>query len=67
MIIAFSEDRLFAALVLLVTALFLAAGYLPAAPWRRHLRRAAVAGFLFALAVALVRIAFWLIIGDNPD
>lgn len=65
--VPFDRQRLFAALVLLVTALFLAAGYAPAAPWRRHLRRAAIAGFLVALAVALVHIAFWLVTRASPD
>lgn len=61
--IPFDRQRLFSALVLLVMALFLTAGYVPAGPWRRHLRRAAIAGFLVALAAALFHLAFWLLTG----
>ena len=64
---SFDPQRLFAALMLLVMALFLASGYLPAAPWRRHLRRAAIVGFLLALAVALARLGFSLITKGGPD
>jgi hypothetical protein len=49
-----------AALVALVTALFVAAGYKPAARWRRQLRYAAIIGFAIALGLALAETALWL-------
>jgi len=53
------EQQWLSALVLLVMALFVSAG-LPIAPrWRRTLRIAATMGFVLALVVVLVRIAFW--------
>ena len=61
----FDRQRAFAALILLVVALFVSAGTPFAARWHRQLRLAAIAGFLVALAVALGEIAFWLI-GRNP-
>jgi hypothetical protein len=42
------------------TALFIAAGYAPAARWRRPLRGAAIGFFLVALLVALAEIVLWL-------
>lgn len=57
------RHRLLAALILLVMALFVAAGYPPVARWRRPLMRAAIIGFAIAVAVALGEIALWLI--DN--
>jgi len=53
------EQQWLPALMLLVMAMFISAG-LPIAPrWRRTLRIAAIAGFVLALIVALVRIAYW--------
>jgi len=51
------RQQLFGALILLVTALFIAAGYAPAARWRRPLRGAAIGFFGLALLVALAEIA----------
>lgn len=57
---AFERQRLLAALLLLVIALFVAAGYPPALPWRRRLRFAALVAFGLAVAAALVEIGLWL-------
>ncbi len=57
----YDRHRLFAALILMVMALFVASGVPPTARWRRPLRIAAITGFFIALAVALAEIAFWLI------
>jgi hypothetical protein len=54
------RQQLFGALILLVTALFIAAGYMPAARWRRPLRGAAIGFFGLALLVALAEIVLWL-------
>jgi hypothetical protein len=54
------RQQLFGALILLVTALFIAAGYAPAARWRGALRGAAIGFFLVALLVALAEIVLWL-------
>ena len=54
----FDRHQAVAALVALVTALFVAAGAMPT--WRRQLRAAAIIGFAIALGVALVEIALWL-------
>lgn len=61
----FERQRLYGALVLLVTALFLASGYAPAARWRRPLRAAAIAVFALAVVAALVEIALWLTDGGG--
>ncbi len=53
------RQRLFAALTLLVMALFVAAGLPHAARWRRLLQRAALIGFVVALAAALFEIGLW--------
>jgi hypothetical protein len=53
------RHRLLFALILLVTVLFVSAGYPPVARWRRQLRLAAAIGFVVALAAALVDIACW--------
>jgi hypothetical protein len=53
-----------AALIALVTALFVAAGAMPGWRWRRPLRAAAIIGFAIALAFVLVDIALWL---AGPD
>jgi hypothetical protein len=55
----FDRQQMFGALILLVMALFVAAGMPPAARWRRPLRVATIIGFLIALAAALVEIVFW--------
>ena len=49
---------MFAALIGLVTVLFVMGG-LPG-PWRRQLRAAAIAVFILALVAALVQIGLWL-------
>jgi hypothetical protein len=52
------RQQLYGAVILLVTALFVASGYMPA--WRRPLRAAAIGLFILALAAALIDIAVWL-------
>jgi TRAP-type C4-dicarboxylate transport system permease large subunit len=54
----FNRQQMFAALIGLVTVLFVMGG-LPG-PWRRQLRAAAVAVFILALVAALVEIGLWL-------
>ena len=54
----FNRQQMLAALVGLVTALFVMA-QLPGR-WRRQLRAAAIGFFILAVAVALVQIALWL-------
>ena len=56
----YERQRLYGALILLVTGLFLASGYAPAARWRWVLRGAAIGLFLLALAAALLEIILWL-------
>ncbi|MGE5269372.1 MAG: hypothetical protein ACM3JG_06825 [Thiohalocapsa sp.] len=56
----FDRQRLMTALVLLVTALFVASGRPQAARWRQRLRRAAIVAFVFAAAVVVGEIALWL-------
>lgn len=56
----FDRQRLFAALVLLVSALFVAAGMPPTARWRLRLRRAVILAFALAAAVAIGETALWL-------
>ena len=56
----FDRHQAIAALIALVTALFVAAGAMPTWRWRRQLRAAAIIGFVVALAVVLVEIALWL-------
>ena len=53
-----NRQQMFAALIGLVTALFVMGG-LPG-PWRRQLRIAAVVVFILALVAALVQIGLWL-------
>ena len=53
-----NRQQLFAALIGLVTALFVMGG-LPGR-WRRQLRRAAIAVFILAMVVVLVQIGLWL-------
>ena len=53
-----NRQQLFAALIGLVTVLFVMGG-LPG-PWRRQLRAAAIAVFILALGAALVEIGLWL-------
>jgi hypothetical protein len=55
----FDRQQLLTALILVVTALFVASGLPPALRWRRQLRLAAIVGFLVALAAALAEIALW--------
>jgi hypothetical protein len=54
----FNRQQMFAALIGLVTVLFVMGG-LPG-PWRRQLRIAAIVIFILALGAALVEIALWL-------
>ena len=56
----FDRQRAIMALVLLASALFVAAGMPYAAHWRRRLRAAAIIGFLIALAAALAEVGIWL-------
>ena len=56
----YERQQLYGALILLVTALFVASGYAPAARWRPVLRAAAIGFFLLALAAALLEIILWL-------
>ena len=56
----FDRQRAIMALVLLASALFVAAGMPYAARWRRRLRAAAIIGFLIALAFALAEVGIWL-------
>jgi len=56
----FERQRLYGALILLVTALFVASGYAPLPRWRRVLRAAAIGFFVLALAAALLEIILWL-------
>jgi hypothetical protein len=60
----FDRHRAIAALIALVTALFVAAGAMPGLRWRRPLRVAAIVGFAIAVAFVLVDIALWL---AGPD
>jgi hypothetical protein len=53
-------EQLFAALVFLVMAAFVASGTATSARWRYWLRVTAVLGFAAAIAVALAGIAAWL-------
>jgi hypothetical protein len=55
----FDRQRLFSALILVVTALFVSSGVPQLTRWRRRLRLAAIVGFLIALAAALADIALW--------
>ena len=60
-----SEEQWVAALVLGVTALFVAAG-LPVAPeWRHRLKIAAIGGFILALIAVVVKITHWLVTGSR--
>ena len=56
----FERQRLYGALILLVTALFIAGGYPPLARWGRQRRIAAIGFFVLALAAAMLEIIFWL-------
>jgi hypothetical protein len=56
----YDRQRLFSALVLLVTALFVAGGAAPIGRWQRRLRLAALAGLILGVVAALVEIALWL-------
>jgi hypothetical protein len=59
------EHQWFAALVLMATALFIAAG-LPVAPrWRRTFKAAAIGGFILGVVAVLVQIARWLVGGGS--
>ena len=60
----FDRRQAIAALIALVTALFVAAGAVPRLGWRRPLRVAAIIGFAIAVAFVLVDIALWL---AGPD
>ena len=54
----FERQQLYGAVILLVTALFVASGYMPA--WRRPLRIAAIGFFILAVAAATAEIILWL-------
>jgi len=54
----FERQQLFGAVILLVTALFVASGYMPA--WRRPLRIGAIGFFILAVAAATAEIILWL-------
>jgi len=54
------RQQLYGAVILLVTALFVASGYAPAARWRRQLRIAAIGFFILAIAAATAEIILWL-------
>ena len=56
----YERQRLYGALILLVTALFVMSGYTPLARWRRPMRAAAIGFFVLALAAALIEIVLWL-------
>jgi hypothetical protein len=56
----FDRHQALAALIALVTALFVAAGAMPTWRWRRQLRAGAIIGFAIALFVVLAEIALWL-------
>ena len=58
--IRFERTQMFSALILLVIALFVAAGFPPAARWRRELRLGAVIAFCAALGWALIEIGRWM-------
>jgi len=60
----FDRRQAIAALIALVTALFVAAGAVPWLRWRRQLRAAAIIGFAIAVAFVLIDIALWL---AGPD
>lgn len=53
------RQRMLAALLLLVMALFVSAGYPPAARWRPQLRIASIVLFFVAVVMALVEIEIW--------
>ena len=56
----FDDRRMFAALVLLVSALFVGSG-LPLSPqWRRRIRIGAIAAFALAVIIALGKSIPWL-------
>jgi hypothetical protein len=55
----FDRQRAFSAVILLVMALFVAAGVAPEAGWRRWLRNAAVIGFGIAVLAALIEVMLW--------
>jgi hypothetical protein len=57
-VIAEKREQLYAALVLLVTALFVASGAVPVG-WRKPLRAAALIGFAAAALIMLWRIVLW--------
>jgi hypothetical protein len=54
------RQQLYGAVILLVTALFVASGYAPASRWRRPLRGAAIGLFILAVAAATAEIILWL-------
>jgi hypothetical protein len=58
--IGFERQQWLAALLLLITALFVSAGLPLAARWRRSLKYAAIGLFLLAFAATIVAIARWL-------
>ena len=52
------RQQLYGAVILLVTTLFVASGYMPA--WRRPLRAAAIGLFILAVVAALLDTVLWL-------
>ena len=55
----FDRRQAIAALIALVTALFVASGAMPGLRWRRQLRGAAIVGFAVAVALTLIEIGLW--------
>ena len=55
-----SGSSFMGAVILLVTALFVASGYAPVSRWRRPLRGAAIGLFILAVAAATAEIILWL-------
>jgi len=59
------DQQWLAAMVLVVTALFVAGGLPIAEQWRRRFRTAAIGAFVLAMVVALLEIALWLFAGGR--
>jgi Sec-independent protein secretion pathway component TatC len=56
---AFEHQRLFSALLLLVTALFVGSGVVSGEKWRKRLRLAAIICFIIAVTAAVIDVALW--------
>lgn len=59
------DQQWLAALALVVTVLFVAAGLPIAEQWHRRFRNAAIGVFVLALVVVTVKIALWLFAGGG--